>query len=297
MQHVALTLASGTARTGIPASAVAVVLLAAVTHAVWNALAHAVRDKLTLTATLGAGTAGISVVLLVFLPAPPAVAWPYIAASAGLHVVYNVLLLFTYRIGEFSQVYPVARGTSPWVVAIAGALLVGDRLSGVATGGVVVISVGLMSLVVSGRHRSLRADLPALGAAVATGCTIAAYTVVDGIGVRHAGGAAPYAGWMFFSEGALTLAVAMLMRRGRPFVDARQAIRVGPLCAALSIIAYGLVLWAQTQGALAAVAALRETSVIAGAIIGAVFFHEGFGRGRILGAVLVVAGIAMIELG
>jgi drug/metabolite transporter (DMT)-like permease len=289
--------AVSTARSGMPPLAVAVVLVAAVTHAVWNALAHAVRDKVTMAALMGAATALLAVPLVVFVPSPPRGAWPYIAVSALLHVGYNGLLLLSYRLGEFSQVYPVARGTSPWLVGVAGALFAGDRLSPVGWAGVAVVSAGLMSLVFSGGHRPTRADVPALGAALGTGVAIAAYTVVDGLGVRTAGNAAAYAGWLFLIEGALTLLAAVPLRRGRLLAGIGGAWRTGLACGALSIVAYGLVLWAQTVGALAAVAALRETSVIAGAIIGAVFFREGFGRGRMLGAVVVVAGIALINVG
>ena len=296
MHLLAAPAAVTAAPSGMPPPAIAAVLAAALTHAVWNALAHAVRDKLTMAALMGAGSAVLAVPLVLLAPPPAAGAWPYIIASAILHVGYNGLLLLSYRLGEFSQVYPVARGTSPWLVGIAGALFAGDRLSPLGWAGVAVVSAGLMSLVLAGGYRPTRADVPALAAALGTGVAIASYTVVDGLGVRQSGSAPSYAGWLFLIEGALTLLVALpLRRRGRWRVAG--AWRTGAACAALSILAYGLVLWAQTQGALAPVAALRETSVIAGAIIGAVFFREAFGRGRIVGAAIVAAGITLINLG
>ena len=283
------------ARSGMPPLAVAAVLIAAATHAIWNALAHAVPGKVAMAALMGAGSALFAIPLILIAPMPAGAAWPYIIASGILHVGYNGLLLLSYRLGEFSQVYPVARGTSPWMVGIAGALFAGDRLSPLGWAGVAVVSAGLMSLVFNRGYRPTRADAPALAAALGTGCAIASYTVVDGIGVRLAGSALSYAGWMFLVEGVLTaLATLPLRPRG---VTAPGAWRTGLACAGLSVLAYGLVLWAQTQGALAAVAALRETSVIAGAIIGAIFFKEAFGRGRIVGAVIVAAGIALINVG
>lgn len=284
------------ARSGMPPVAVAAVLVAAVTHAVWNALAHAVRDKVAMAALMGAGYALIAVPLVALTPAPADAAWPYLIASAILHVGYNGLLLLSYRLGEFSQVYPVARGTSPWLVGVAGTIFAGDRLSPLGWAGVAVVSAGLMSLVFTRGYRPRAADLPALGAAVGTGCAIATYTVIDGLGVRLAGNALSYAAWLFLIEGALMLVVTLPLLRGRGPVTA-GAWGTGLGCGALAILAYGLVLWAQTQGALAAVAALRETSVIAGAIIGAMFFKEAFGRGRIAGAVIVAAGIALINVG
>jgi len=290
-----VTTTAAAARSGMPPLAVAAVLAAALTHAVWNALAHAVSDKVTMAALMGAWSALLAVPLVLLAPLPATAAWPYIIASALLHVGYNGLLLLSYRLGEFSQVYPVARGTSPWLVGIAGALVAGDRLSPLGWAGVAVVSAGLMSLVFSGGYRPTRTDVPALAAALGTGVAIASYTVVDGLGVRQAGGALSYAAWLFLLEGGLTLLAALPLRRGH--LPVRGTWRTGAACAALSILAYGLVLWAQTQGALAAVAALRETGVIAGAIIGALFFRESFGRGRVIGAVVVAAGIGLINLG
>lgn len=284
------------ARSGMPPLAVAAVLVAALTHAIWNALAHAVPGKIAMAALMGAGSALIAVPLVAVAALPAGAAWPYIIASAILHVGYNGLLLLSFRLGEFSQVYPVARGTSPWLVGVAGAVFAGDRLSPLGWTGVVVVSAGLMSLVFNRGYRPTRADTPALAAALGTGCAIAAYTVIDGIGVRLSGSALSYAGWLFLLEGAFTLIAALPLLRGRGRA-AGGAWRTGLACAALSMLAYGLVLWAQTQGALAAVAALRETSVIAGAIIGSLFFKETFGRGRIIGAVIVAAGIALINFG
>lgn len=284
------------ARSGMPPLAVAAVLIAAATHAVWNALAHAVPGKIAMAALMGAGSALIAVPLVAVAPLPAGAAWPYIIASGLLHVGYNGLLLLSFRLGEFSQVYPVARGTSPWLVGVAGAVFAGDRLSPPGWAGVAIVSAGLMSLVFNRVYRPARADAPALAAALGTGCAIAAYTVIDGIGVRLSGNALSYAAWLFLLEGALTLIAALPLLRGRGPATA-GAWRTGLACAALSMLAYGLVLWAQTQGALAAVAALRETSVIAGAIIGAIFFKETFGRGRIVGAVVVAAGIALINVG
>lgn len=296
MQFLATALSAAPARSGMPPLAVAAVLAAALTHAIWNALAHAVRDKLTMAALMGAGSAVIAAPLVLLAPMPAAGAWPYIIASAILHVGYNGLLLLSFRLGEFSQVYPVARGTSPWLVGIAGAVFAGDRLSPLGWTGVAVVSAGLMSLVFAGGYRPTRTDVPALAAALGTGVAIASYTVVDGLGVRLSGGALSYAAWLFLLEGVLTLLAALPLRRHGGW-NVAGAWRTGLACAALSILAYGLVLWAQTQGALAAVAALRETSVIAGAIIGAMFFRESFGRGRIAGAVIVATGIALINLG
>ena len=129
---------------------------------------------------------------------------------------------------------------------------------------------------------------------MATGLSIAAYTVVDGLGVRASGSSLGYIAWLMAAEGWMIPAYALYLRRGQLLSELRPFAAVGFLGAALSVLAYGLVLWAQTRADLAPVAALRESSIIVGAAIGAVFFKERFGAPRIAAAVLLVAGIGLM---
>jgi len=136
----------------------------------------------------------------------------------------------------------------------------------------------------------------ALVAAAGTGLTIAAYTTVDGLGVRLSGSPAAYIGWLMLLE-SLCVPAWALARRGRALGGlSRRVLASGLLAGALSVLAYGLVLWAQTRGALAPIAALRETSVIFGAVIGTVVFREPFGRWRIAATVLVVIGVLLLNV-
>jgi len=278
----------------VPLSVVAAVLLAAFLHAAWNAVAHAIADRLIGFALIGAAATAGGAVLTLVVGAPAPASWPYLAVSAALHVGYSLLLLRSYELGEFGQAYPLARGTSPWLVAIGAAAFAHETLTPPRLAGVAVISVGLASLVFAGRLT--RADVPAIGAALLTGVTIAAYTTVDGLGVRHAGGALGYAAWLFIAEGAVIPLMAVAARREKFWAQARPHLAAGLAGGVASIIAYGLVLWAQTRGALAPIAALRETSVIIGAIIGALVFRERFGRWRIVATVLVAGGVALINV-
>ena len=271
------------------------VLLAAVLHAVWNALAHLIGDQLVGFALIGvAVTVGAAGIVLAS-PAPATTSWPFLAGSALLHVAYNLLLMRCYRLGDFSQVYPLARGTSPWLVALGAALFVGEHLSVIRLVGVVVISIGLGSLVFVGGVPT-RAARPAIAAAVLTGVVIATYTTLDGLGVRSAGTVAGYAGWLFLLQGPVLPVAAAVARRGWLWRQVRPHLLAGLAGGTLSMAAYGLVLWAQTRGALAPIAALRETSVIVGAVIGAVLFKERFGPWRIAATVLVAGGVILVTL-
>ncbi|MFZ0218223.1 MAG: EamA family transporter [Candidatus Dormiibacterota bacterium] len=271
-----------------------VVLLAGVLHAIWNAIAHGLDDKLVTFTWISVVDTVLGACLLHFVAWPARAAWPFLLASAALHVVYNGLLMQAYRLGDFNQAYPLARGTSPWVVAIVGTLVVGERLGLPATAGVIVVSAGLASLVFAGGTPS-RGELPALGAAFATGLAIAGYTVLDGIGVRLSHSVPGYVAWLFLLQGPVIPTVAWL-RRGPDLLRSMRPIwHLGVAGGIISVAAYALVLWAQTQGALASVAALRETGVIAGAIIGALVFHERFGRVRTVATIVVVAGIVLLQ--
>ena len=276
----------------LPPAVLLAVLTAAVVHAVWNAITHGIKDQLVAFGLLGAGGLLASIPLVVLCAAPRTASWPYLAASIGIHLLYTAMLMRSYKHGEFSQVYPIARGTSPLVVTILAAVFVHERPSPVELAGVLVVSVGMATLALGGGLRIT--NRTALIAAVGTGLTIAAYTTVDGVGVRAAHSPLGYTGWLMMLQSANMLVFSVVVRR-RQLWDQPLTLRLrGLLAGALSLLAYGLVLWAQTRGQLAPVAALRETSVIFGAIIGTVFFKEQFGRRRVIAAVIVAAGILLI---
>lgn len=271
----------------------AAVLAAALTHACWNAIAHGIKDQLLAFTLVGGGGALCALALAPFAPMPHARAWPCLAASVAIHLMYQYLLMRSFRLGEFGQVYPIARGVAPPAVTVLAAVFVGERPGSWQTAGVLVASAGLGGMALWGM-RGRAPDWPALTAAVGTGLTIAAYTVVDGVGVRDSGTSLGYIAWLLMLQGLVVPLVAVTARRGELLTRLRPVALRGLLGGALSLIAYGLVLWAQTRADLAPVAALRETSIIAGAAIGALFFKERFGRPRLVAAVVVVSGIGLM---
>jgi drug/metabolite transporter (DMT)-like permease len=279
--------------TGVPAGAVAITLVAAVLHAVWNAVAHGIADRLVGFALIGLSYTLVCGAGALLLGLPPAAAWPFVLASAAVHAVYTVLLWASYELGDFSQVYPVARGSAPLVVVGIEAVL-GRQLPGLQLVGILVISLGLLSLALDGGRPS-RSSLPALGAALATGICIAGYTVIDASAVARTP-VAIYAVWMFLIQGPVMPIVAFA-RRGRALIgQVRPVAAAGLGGGVVSLVAYGLVLVAQTSGATAAVAALRESSIVIGAVIGSLFLGERFGRSRIIAAAVVAVGIVLVDL-
>ncbi|MET7441490.1 EamA family transporter [Streptomyces sp. NPDC004082] len=271
----------------------AAVLLAAVTHAGWNALAHRITDKLVGFTLIAGGGTLLGLAAIPFVPFPAGGAWPYLIASALIHVVYYALLMRSFRLGDFGQAYPIARGTAPLVVTVLAALFAHEVPDRWAAAGIALSCAGLTGVALWGL-RGRRPHWAAIGAALATGLSIAAYTVVDGLGVRASGSSLGYTAWLMAAEGWVIPAYALHKWRGSAVARLRPFAAVGLLGAVLSVSAYGLVLWAQTRAELAPIAALRESSIIVGAAIGAVFFKERFGAPRVAAAGLLVAGIGLM---
>jgi drug/metabolite transporter (DMT)-like permease len=271
----------------------AAVLLAAVTHACWNAIAHRITDKLVGFTLIAGGGMLIGLGATPFVPAPAADAWPYLIASVVIHLAYYVLLMRSFRLGDFGQAYPIARGTAPLVVTALAAVFAHEVPDGWAAAGIAFSCAGLTGVALWGL-RGHRPNWAAIGAALATGLSIAAYTVVDGLGVRASGTSLGYIAWLMALEGVAIPVYAVYRWRGETVALLRPFAAIGLLGAALSVAAYGLVLWAQTRADLAPIAALRESSIIVGAAIGALFFKERFGAPRIAAAGLLVVGIGLM---
>jgi drug/metabolite transporter (DMT)-like permease len=273
---------------------IVIVIGAGALHACWNAIAKQVKDGLMAFAWIGLAAGAIGGVGLLFTGLPYRAAIPYAIASGVIHLGYNLGLMNSYRLGAFNQTYPIARGISPLVVAVGAYVFAHEHLGAAALAGVVILAVGLMSLAFSA-GRITGADSPAVIAAIFTGLTIAAYTIVDGLGVRHSHDPWAYAALLFVLEGPPIAVVAAFRRPARQWRET-TAIRYGVLAGALSVLAYGIVLWAQSRAPLAEVAAIRETSVVFAALIGFLVLREDFGRRRVAAAVVIATGIVLIGL-
>jgi drug/metabolite transporter (DMT)-like permease len=273
---------------------IAVVIGAGALHACWNAIAKQVQDRLMAFAWMGIAQAAVGALVLAVTGLPYRAAIPFVLTSAVIHVAYDLALMNSYRLGAFNQTYPIARGTSPLVVAAGAYLLAGEHLGAPALAGVAVLAAGLMSLAFSG-GRLTRQDAPAVGAAVLTGLTIAGYTLVDGLGVRQAHDPWAYTALLFLLQGVPMAGLGAVRRPVTAWRD-RVSLERGLLAGLLSVVAYGIVLWAQTKAPLAEVAAIRETSVVFAAVIGTLVLGEGFGRRRVAAAVVIATGIVLIGL-
>ena len=276
----------------------AAVLFGALLHASWNALIKGGRDKALDTALIHGLGIVVALPVLAVVGLPPREAWPFLAASVVVHLGYYVALVGAYRHGELGLTYPVMRGTAPLLVALASAAVIGEPLSGTAWAGVLAVSAGVIAI---GLSRSATAGHPgkALRYALANAAIIALYTLIDGLGVRAAGNAASYVATLFVFEGLPYLALVLWRRRAE--LDATLAHmaerwKLALAGTAASFGSYAIALWAMTQAPVAMVAALRETSVLFAAALGALWLKEGFGVMRAAGTALVLAGVIALRL-
>jgi drug/metabolite transporter (DMT)-like permease len=268
---------------------IVLVLSAAFLHASWNALLRGGADRAQSMAIMNAtlGLAGVVLLLIAGLPAPAS--WPYVVASGVLHWIYVALLVVTYRSGDLGETYPVARGSSPALVALGGSIFAGEWMNLPGILGVGLVCGGIFMLAAAkGRLRHM--NLPW---ALATGVSIAAYTVVDGIGVRASGN------WLGYTAAIFAFFIAVpvwfLARSGTTFFKApanEVAKAVGG--GLISIAAYGAIIWAMRDSAMGAVSALRETSVVFAALLGAVFLRERLTGWRIAACCIIAAGAACV---
>jgi drug/metabolite transporter (DMT)-like permease len=269
-----------------------VVLGAGVMHAVWNALLKHANAPFASFTLLNLATALTCSVLVPIVGLPPSRAFVYVAASVGCHTCYEIFLMRALHRGDFSQSYPIARGVAPLLVALGGFALAGQHLGATGVIGVAIIVVGVASLALyRGNGRSIRHALPW---AIATGIGIATYSVIDGMGVRHAHNAIQYGVTLLAIQASLW-SIAVIARSGLSWWPReRHVVSMGLVAGVMSVCGYILVLWAQQRAPFAVVSALRETSVLWAALIGALVFKEGRVLRLVAPALVVVVGILFL---
>ena len=273
---------------------VGLVLLAALMHASWNTIIKTGGDGLLMFVLLKAPTMIIAAMVLAVVGLPDSASVPYAIGSAAAFTAYCFLLIWAYRVGDLSFVYPVARGSAPLAVALLSALVIGERLSGPGLAGILVISAGIAALAY--QPRTVAQHIPDFLRATSIGLCIAVYTLFDGAGARISGNVLGYTAMMNIFSGVPLMAVAFYMR-GRETVDfLRREWKTGVIGGLMMFTAYAIVIYALTLTKMAQVAALRETSVIFAAVIGAVLLKEPLGVKRILAATVVATGIILVAL-
>jgi phosphonate utilization associated putative membrane protein len=287
----------------LPTSVVLAVLVGAMLHASWNALVKSSGDKQLDIALVHFLGAAVSLPLLWWVGLPPAESWPFLAASLTIHVAYYITLNGAYQHGELGTTYPIMRGSAPMLVALGSSTVLGESLTPAAWLGVAAITLGVLMVGLSRPAQALHHHR-AIGFALANAAVIAAYTFVDGSGVRvtvaNGQTAASYVVLLFVLDGIPYPALVFAQRsaEGRRAIAAyaRQRWPLATLGGLASLGSYWIALWAMTRAPVAAVSALRETSVLFATALSVLVLKERFGLQRASGAVVIVAGVIALRL-
>jgi drug/metabolite transporter (DMT)-like permease len=275
--------------------AFAIVLIAGLLHATWNSVVKAQTKQLPALALLASSATLGSVFAIPFFPVPSPAAWPYIATSAILVTGFYLFLAQAYRHGDLSHVYPIARGVAPLLVAVFSVTVVGETLTGQGFFAIMVIGLGIMSLALSKGINEIR-ERRAVFFALGTGCFIAAFTIVDGLGARLAGTPHGYILWLFFFAGIPVTLIALCVERDETLRVFRQDWKLG-LAGGLAMLAnYWLVVWAFTLAPIAFVAALRETGIVFAVLIGTFILKEKLNLTRVVATIATLIGVVMIKI-
>jgi drug/metabolite transporter (DMT)-like permease len=277
----------------VTVSVLLVVLLGAFLHASWNLLVKAGHDTRLSTAAVYIGAGVLAGLALPFLPSPARASWPYLGAATAVELLYGTLLAAAYRVGDLSYAYPLMRGTAPLLVAIGSGALIGERLSPAVWTGVALVSGGIFSMIADARSRGHSPASTRL--ALLNGLVIATYTTLDGIGVRLSRAPVTYSFWLSLLVAAPWLVWAVRWGGVRHWDTVRRHLTPATLGGFGSVASYTLALWAMTRAPVAAVAAVRESSIVFGTVLGALVLRERVTWVRSLGAAGIVLGVCAIR--
>jgi drug/metabolite transporter (DMT)-like permease len=271
--------------------ALALALLAAVMHAAWNLLVKRSEDQLVAGWTVVAGAAVLALPILAATGLPDRSVWDLIVISTVIQVCYVLMLAAAYKVGDLSFVYPLARGISPVLVALAGVAFLEDEISAVGWAGVLLVTAALVVLAWR------RTDRSGMAPAIATGFLISAYTSVDAAAVREQGQALSVIGAEFVLLAIALGLVVLLMRGPRAMTgmfrsDWKSAV-VGGFATGT---AYLLVMIAALSAPIGLVSGVRETSVLIAVIASRLLLHEDVSRSHVWTVAAATLGISLISL-
>jgi drug/metabolite transporter (DMT)-like permease len=271
-----------------------VVLAGAALHAAWNALVKSGSDPLLDTVLISAGVAAASAVMLIFVPSPHPSSWPFLAASAAVHLLYFGFMTLAYRGSELSVIYPIMRGSSPAFTVIAAALLLHEQTTWNGWVGVFLVSGGIW-LLAANSPRSKNVRLAPVCFALLNAGVIMGYSLIDGVGVRRSGNAFSYTAWVLMIGGSVFSLMMTVFDRKRMLEYVLQRWKKGVFGGGCTLASYSLALWAMTKAPIGPVAALRETSIVFSALLAVVILKENISPLRWISIIVVTAGAIAIK--
>lgn len=278
----------------MPVEIILLLLAVALMHAVWNGMVKGADDSVVMASWVYCFSGLLLAPALLFLPALPAKGWVLIGIHFILHMGYKTLLINMYRLGDFSRVFPFARGSTPVLSTLLAIPVAGELPPPLALGGIAVICLGLLIFAIEpgALHR---ASFQALLLAGGAGVIVSIYTVVDALGVRLGEAGITYFILLFVGDGLGMALLAFYWRGPNLWALMKPHWKRGVPASLLSIVNFAIALWVITFTPIGLVAAVRETSIVFAALIGVLFFKEALGARRITAACIIVAGVALIN--
>jgi len=274
---------------------VAIVLLSSILHAGWNALIKVQGERVIVMAMLVILSSVVAMAIAPFVKPPDPSCWPLLVAGVLIHAVYNVFLPIAYNHGNLNQVYPIARGTAPLLVAISAFIFVNESIAPWAIVGLICIAAGVMALAFE-HGNGFKENPRGVVYALLVSLLIASYTVVDGMGARQSGSFLGFAVWLTIGDGTVSFLIVLAWRGRVVFRVMKENIRAGVAGAVMQTAAYTIIIWAFSVAPLAMVSGVRETSVLMAAFLSTVLLKEKIGRWRILATCLVAAGLIVMHI-
>lgn len=270
------------------------VIGAAILHALWNAMVKNGKDKFVSMTAVILGQGPLAILALQFVPSPAPESFPFIIAGIALHVGYQIFLPLAYRIGDLSQVYPIARGTAPLLVAAISVIFLGVELNTLETVGIMTIGAGIISLALVRKQDGQRNTNAAVLALITSGF-IAGYSIVDGTGARLAGSAIGFYAWLALGNILIYVPIMLLWRPSVVRQVLSTEIGRGLGSGTASFVAFAIVIWAFTQAPIALVTALRETSIVFALLIGVFFMNEKLDLAKVASTMTTLLGAALLR--
>ena len=266
------------------------ILVSALCHAVWSAIIKSSTNPLSLMGITSVLEVTIFLPLTFTVPFPTLEVWYFLIATVIIHVFYRLNVIYSYRYGDLSYIYPISRGSSCLFVAIISILFLSSDISVAGFVGILIVCIGLFLISYS---KNLSFNFRGFALAISTAILITAYTLVDGVGVRLSENGFSYIYWLFTLNGIPLLIIGLISKDGlrkRETYTFRSGIAAGVFATS----SYAIVVWSMQFIEIAYVSSIREISIVFAAIIGMLFLFEKNAKSRIIPSILIVSGISVV---
>ena len=266
------------------------ILVSALCHAVWSAIIKSSKNPLSLMGITSVLEVTIFLPLTFTVPFPTLEVWYFLIATVVIHVFYRLNVIYSYRYGDLSYIYPISRGSSCLFVAIISILFLSSDISVAGFVGILIVCIGLFLISYS---KNLSFNFRGFALAISTAILITAYTLVDGVGVRLSENGFSYIYWLFTLNGIPLLIIGLISKDGlrkRETYTFRSGIAAGVFATS----SYAIVVWSMQFIEIAYVSSIREISIVFAAIIGMLFLFEKNAKSRIIPSILIVSGISVV---